>query len=212
MGCDIHGVLQVKKAGIWVTIEEKPFSDRDYVAFALLAGVRNGRAITPISAPRGLPPRYSSPEQEKIQNILKLPNPVIEDTYIDGQWIGDHSHSYYLAEELLNYDWNKVVQKESGLVLGKNYSQWKSEHIEVQIMELQPNEDLPTYKEFTEEAFCLAKEEPGFNLDSSIVYVSVAMRNADLFDGLYSFVTNTLKPLAKEHGPKNVRWVFGFDS
>lgn len=70
MGCDIHIVCEVRQDGRWKThsvIE----SDRNYSSFAIMAGVRNGRAygedfkfippeqrpdwLAPISEPRGFP-------------------------------------------------------------------------------------------------------------------------------------------------------------
>lgn len=65
MGCDIHLYVERKVDGKWVAVKE-PVSryeddsyqwdfSRSYRSFALLADVRNGGDVTPLSAPRGIP-------------------------------------------------------------------------------------------------------------------------------------------------------------
>lgn len=96
MGCDIHSFAEVKENGSWKVVEDyRPFQDRNYQLFALLADVRNGSGfagcdtgnhIEPISIPKGLPKDCSA----KVQLNS-------DDWDIDG-----HSHSWLTLKELLD--------------------------------------------------------------------------------------------------------------
>lgn len=93
------------------------YSDRNYVLFAALAGVRNGLGVagvdtgdplTPVDEPRGLPTDVSD-------EVAK------EET----EWGCDgHSHSYLYLQELLDYDWDQpVVQR--GVVSQIEFKRWE---------------------------------------------------------------------------------------
>ncbi len=74
-------------------LENYPF-DFGYEVFGFLAGVRDTE-ITPIAEPRGLP------------EDLK---PRMEGDYLDGKvWLGEHSHSFLMRDELLSYDYSQPV-------------------------------------------------------------------------------------------------------
>jgi hypothetical protein len=65
------------------------YGERNYQMFALLADVRNGGLIDPISEPRGIPDDASAGYLYKAR-----------------QWDMDgHSHTYYTLQELLEVDW-----------------------------------------------------------------------------------------------------------
>ena len=65
------------------------YGERNYQMFALLADVRNGGLIDPISEPRGIPDDASAGYLYKVN-----------------QWDMDgHSHTYYTLQELLEVDW-----------------------------------------------------------------------------------------------------------
>ena len=67
------------------------YGGRNYYLFAILADVRNGSNIEPISYPKGIPDDASSGYR-----------------YMCDRWEGDgHSHSFFTLEELLNVDWSK---------------------------------------------------------------------------------------------------------
>jgi hypothetical protein len=53
MGCDIHGYIEIKIDGQWVTYSRLEI-DRDYDLFGKIAGVRRGD-IEPVALPRGIP-------------------------------------------------------------------------------------------------------------------------------------------------------------
>jgi hypothetical protein len=94
MGTDIHAVFQAKKDGTWIDIESTWSQDRQYSLFAWLGNVRNGygfagisthQPIKPLSDNRGVPDGFEW----------------------DGEWhhefwLGDHSHSWLLGEEILS--------------------------------------------------------------------------------------------------------------
>lgn len=62
------------------------YHNRNYEAFAVLAGVRNRRDVTPIAEPRGIPADVSEPVR------------------LYHAW--DHSESYLGLNELLAFDWD----------------------------------------------------------------------------------------------------------
>lgn len=75
---------------------DEPYQNRNYVLFALLADVRNGLDIKPLSKPKGIPKELSSDMDEYIK-----------------EWGGDgHSHSWFTLKELKEIDWNQIVDFE----------------------------------------------------------------------------------------------------
>jgi hypothetical protein len=77
MGTDIHTIVQIKKAGEWVTVVKNAADERNYELFGLLAGVRGHDG--PIEPLRGLPPGI-----EEIEGA-------------------EHSFTWYTLYELLCY-------------------------------------------------------------------------------------------------------------
>ena len=70
---------------------EEAYWSRNYYLFSILADVRNGGDVDPISYPRGVPKDASSAYSYMVQ-----------------RWDSDaHSHSYFTLEELLEVDWNQ---------------------------------------------------------------------------------------------------------
>ena len=77
----------------WVHVER--YWSRNYYLFSILADVRNGGDVEPISYPKGIPRDASSGYKYSVK-----------------QWDSDgHSHSYFTLQELLDVDWN-VYEKE----------------------------------------------------------------------------------------------------
>lgn len=58
MGCDIHAHIEIQVNDEWHYYASVEF-ERNYDLFALMAGVRNYSAVTPIAQPRGLPQNSS---------------------------------------------------------------------------------------------------------------------------------------------------------
>lgn len=189
MGTDIHEVFQAKKDGKWVDIESYFEGNRHYFLFAWLANVRNGfgfagvpthTPITPISEPRGLPEDFD----------------VYDGEYHGSEdcWLGDHSHSWLLADEILN---------------AKNPcdSVWKTGIVELEIFKQWDGVSQP-------ERWCggisgkdivIAENPAMVNEDSTHVRISWKSPS----NGLDYFI-NEIKRLKELHG--EVRMVFGFDS
>lgn len=88
MGCDIHVCVELKESwgNKWCAciLEDGAFSDRNYVLFGMLAGVR-GDGPT-ISEPRGWPPDLSPEVKTAIENDM-----------------GDHSASWLTVKEILEF-------------------------------------------------------------------------------------------------------------
>lgn len=113
MGCDIHSVAidangNVIEGGKWADGktanpdceythgEGEPFGWRIYGVFAFLAGVRNYSGIAPISEPRGLP--------------ADLKPDARDDYWHDDCWLGDHSFSWLSVAELVEFDYDAMME------------------------------------------------------------------------------------------------------
>jgi hypothetical protein len=125
MGCDIHIAVERWDGQKWRWTGERVRDDRNYDLFAILADVRNGTgfagikigsALNPISRPRGFPAdvdpesvRGSYDEEKGCQRGI----PFDEDE--EREWgiraDGDHSASYLLLSEILDYDYEQRVLK-----------------------------------------------------------------------------------------------------
>lgn len=93
-----------------VKLPEPWWESRDYETFARLAGVRNGHGVRPISEPRGLPADW---------------NEYYPD-FGDDSWrteLGDHSHSWLLASEILDFTWGPVDR--AGQVKWGDWLTWR---------------------------------------------------------------------------------------
>jgi hypothetical protein len=117
MGTDIHGRVQRRwspeaKYEDVGGIED----DRNYLVFAMLAGVRNGvgfagvkthEPLVPVSEPRGLPDDLDIIDEDS----------VVVPAWIDGNrkidahyWLGDHSHSWLTLKEIADWaGWGKSL-------------------------------------------------------------------------------------------------------
>ncbi len=131
MGCDIHPWVEVlDDSGNWRPILEPPGRQkqewqrdyeleyewdfgRNYMLFALLAGVRNNGQVTPLLEVLRI--QDLSPEaQEAIERVADrvggargIPtdaSPEYREAAEDRDY---HSHSYFTLEELRRFDWSK---------------------------------------------------------------------------------------------------------
>lgn len=100
MGCDIHIEIEYRnKAGVWQPVYIEPqarwlIEQRDYRAFARLAGVRNYGNVTPIAAGRGLPGDIHPTTKSKLSNADHSFSWVLY-----GDW-GKHEELQQLADNL----------------------------------------------------------------------------------------------------------------
>lgn len=135
MGTDIHGIFQAKKDGVWIDIPHKWEQDRHYFLFAWLAGVRNGfgfagvethTPLIPINdEPRGLPDDFAMVDDchptdyENFDPGKQKYTDKSEREY----WMGDHSHSWLLADEILAAQPPLAVTR-SGVITKEQYGAW----------------------------------------------------------------------------------------
>lgn len=83
MGCDIHGLVQVRFNKDASYFDDGPIEDsRNYLVFSMLAGVRDRYGVRAIDQPRGIP----------------------EDFEGDIYSLGDHSFSWLTISEILAWD------------------------------------------------------------------------------------------------------------
>lgn len=96
MGCDIHGVYQVKfPSGGWRTWGEIE-DDRNYVWFSIIAGVRNYLELDPIQMDRGFPPGFHVENDEHREYRHRM----MDERKL---WMGDHSFGWVTLKEI--EDW-----------------------------------------------------------------------------------------------------------
>ena len=120
MGTDIHTLYQKQKEnGKWEEVElpEEYDFNRSYVWFAILANVRNGfgfagverhTPLVPIAEPRGIPPDMAD----------------VYDDYDGDAWIGDHSFSWLMLSEILEYFKTERKITHVGIIGRAAYLEW----------------------------------------------------------------------------------------
>jgi hypothetical protein len=102
MGCDIHCYAERKVSEGWERVGELlAFEVQNYAVFAFLADVRNDTGIPPLAQPRGLPDDIS--------------DGVIIEAWHSRD--GVHSYSWLDMQELLEFDYERVVTGEERLAL-----------------------------------------------------------------------------------------------
>lgn len=196
------------------------YDERNYDCFAILANVCNGHGFAgiptgggfvPSSAPRGMPKDVSTAVAR-----LHPDHPKHEAEASDDIWLGDHSHSWLLLSELLDYDWTQVTTKTGCITLAAF-----AERIEAKTTE-PPEEYCGSImgKGIVTLSRAQALEQlhgGGVAVaDGHQVYVfeEWTITYAKAAGAFYSRTLPALKALAECEGisHKNVRIVFGFDS
>lgn len=103
--CNVSTRAQKRIEGIWTDIDVRPvFQDSGYALFGFLANVRNYSAVPPLSQPRGLPEGFDIPTTDEIEDSWEN-----EGTLAKG-YLGDHSFSWMLIDELLAFDYDQPVE------------------------------------------------------------------------------------------------------
>mgnify|MGYP000542393418 CR=1 FL=1 len=210
MGSDIHGVFQAKKDEKWVDIPHKFRKNRHYILFAWLGNVRNGYGfagvkthspLTPLSDQRGFPTDFEltgeyNKEHPTTLECLNEWDRKWAENYPEEplvKWMGDHSHSWVSAKEIL--ETTPPVVFCQGVVERKLFDKWdgisKPDNFYGDVYG--PNvvvNDRDSITDVTTHVIiswpCDLAEEVGYFIDE-------------------------VKRLVSEHG-ENVRFVFGFDS
>lgn len=204
MGCDIHGVFQAKRNGKWADIENPYDERRHYQLFAVLAGVRNGLGfagtptggqVTPISEPRGFPDDFEvDGESHPIEDLRQMS--AWSRKYFSKEdrfevWMGDHSHSWLTADEIL--DWAAPVVQKCGYISKEEYEKWDKVS--------RPS----NYSGGIWGHGIICTEDPNSDGWTHVL----ARWNSDLKEELKYFF-DIVAELKRQHG--EVRFVFGFDS
>ena len=185
MGTDVGAVFQAKEGDNWIDVDSEYEENRHYRLFSWLAGVRNGYGfagsktgseIKPISEPRGYPDDFEVDHYDEHNGI----------------WMGDHTHSWLLADEILSAEIPEAIA--CGYVPVGIYKEWdKKSYPEMSCAFASgPNILLSKPDEITEK--------------TSHVYAEWEL---DLKEDFAYFI-NEVRRLKDKHG--DVRMVFGFDS
>jgi hypothetical protein len=136
MGTDIHGVFQRRDGNRWVDVASKFDENRHYQLFAVLAGVRNGygfagittgEPVRPIAQPRGLPSDFAMDGDSHPVATLELMGCMgkyHQESEPLEVWMGDHSHSWLTADEMLAWAEHAPVVTKTGILSRDEYAQW----------------------------------------------------------------------------------------
>jgi hypothetical protein len=241
---------------------------RNYNLFSILADVRNGvgfagckagEGFEPISMPRGFPVD-ASPSVKKANCCSRT---VGEETEKEWRaqamkWVTQgysvvvqedpllvsspdwHSHSYYLLQELLDYDWDEKTSIQTGIIEQSVYAEWKKSgdkapasqcgwvsglfvvHITEEEMKRRIKEDLPAEEPTTKKAMKrnedTGEEEEGEEIEGTQHFyceVNYPMKYSDCFRHFVDTVIPFLKGHADEHlsgDYSRLRFTFWFDN
>jgi hypothetical protein len=133
MGTDIHGVFQKRTENGWQDIPHNYDEGRHYTLFAWLGNVRNGSSFSvshdllePLTDCRDYPDDFIVDEDQhpidsfdviaKWRQGYRTPD---DDLSV---WMGEHSHSWASADEILNTTPPKIMQR--GIVTREFFDQW----------------------------------------------------------------------------------------
>lgn len=206
MGCDIHGIWQANRDGQWQDIGSEWDQHRHYLLFSWLADVRNGYGfagvatylpVTPIAQPRGLPPDFAVNGEEHKTLVEALPKWILEyrtpeELAAPVMFMGDHSHSWLMADEILSAKRPGQVHR-TGVVPVEFAKTWDGKTPPQEWSGGISGRDVHV-------------ADSRFAITPTTTHVRIEW---DMDDGLDYFV-DEVKRLQTEHG--TVRLVFGFDS
>ena len=222
MGTDIHGVFQRHNPETkqWEDIPHNYGMERHYQLFAVLAGVRNGTGfagvrtgepVTPISKPRGYPADFvsegPSDDGESCEDMhpiasLDAMDPRRRKWHTEGEpmsvWMGDHSHSWLTADEMLAWYANAPTVVKVGILSRSEYEAWD--------------------KTTAPESYCGGVSGPGVVIvnDNAVEreqtpgWTYIRCEWHEILDQSLRYFFDEVARLKAEHG--EVRFVFGFDS
>ena len=205
MGTDIHGVFQAHKDGKWTDVPSEYEQDRHYLLFAWLGNVRNGfgfagckthTPITPLTDCRGLPEDFHMEGDSHPVSSIEILDPRRRKWHEEDEpleiWMGDHSHSYVLGEEVLGAELPVITR--NGIVDRALFEKWDGES--------------------APEDWCGGISGPSIKIDTpdtvdedtSHVQLTWLERTSESL----SYFIDEVQRLMNEYG--DIRFVFGFDS
>lgn len=141
MGCDIHIVIQRQIGETWqdvpwqrmpynfpgapqeidgIPVAPEVFTNRNYDLFGILANVRNGSGFAGIVMGTGWPslaPGRGCPEG--FDPEAQPPDPHYPDE--GSKFMGGHSFTHVMLDELKSYDWDGVSSTLFGVISAKDY-------------------------------------------------------------------------------------------
>lgn len=212
MGTDVHAVFQKRTPNGWEDVPTKWDEGRHYFLFSVLADVRNGYGfagvptydpIKPIAKPRGLPVDFEVNEgmTHPLKSVELLGSWAREwhekhpEEPLD-KWMGDHSHSWLTADEILKYaaTHSERAARHTGVMEIADYNGWDKtsppDSYSGGVMGQGVQVNVPA------------------EIDDKTTHVQVSwVENAM---GEISYFLKEVQRLKDEHG--DVRLVFGFDS
>lgn len=212
MGTDIHGIFQRKTDTGWEDVQSNYNQERHYALFAWLGNVRNGFGfagtpthdrIEPLSDCRGFPEDFIVEDGEDHQiscNAMRGGRAKYyeqedadpsDDSHLK-MWMGDHSHSWLLDDEILNAKPPRILR--TGIVTVEFFRGWDGES--------------------SPDSWCGGVSGPGVVVSSpSDVTEKTSHVQVEWFEDTsksYAYFIDEVRRLKKEYG--QVRFVFGFDS
>lgn len=202
MGCDIHMHAFQRVGASYFCIDGRYISHwdgetlkyrhtwhhRDYILFAILAGVRNGWDINPIAEPRGLPEWAKVLAQDEIYDF------------------GEHSQSWLTLDEVINWPGWKLTIDDERLVDAEGFKQYKK-HGPAGMKEWCKGSSGPCYQSNQEQEFLASKEQ------WKHIWVRAPISLEETEANFLSMCRYDLGFIGKtwDH-PKDIVLVFGFDS
>lgn len=213
MGCDIHSVFQKKVATGWEDVESKYPDERHYALFAWIGNVRNGFGfagvpthdrIEPLSDCRGFPEGFEVVDDEDhpiSSNAIRggraeWYKDEDSDPAAEGHlrmWMGDHSHSWLSADEILSVPPPRILR--TGIIPIEQFRKWDGNSSPVSWCGGISGIDV------------IVAESPS-DVKENTTHVRV-----EWFDDTkesFAYFIDEVRRLKDMHG--EVRFVFGFDS
>lgn len=213
MGTDVHSVFQKKTADGWEDVESKFEENRHYALFAWIGNVRNGRGfagvpthdrIEPLSDNRGFPEDFAVVDEENhpiASNSIRgrraeWYKDEDSDPAAEGHltmWMGDHSHSWLSAQEILSATPPRLLR--TGIVGIDQFRKWDGNS--------------------SPDSWCGGTSGPGVVVAESPSEVTEKTTDVRIewFDDTkesFAHFIDEVRRLKDLHG--EVRFVFGFDS
>ena len=205
MGTDIHGVFQARKADKWIDVPSDYEQNRHYLLFAWLGNVRNGfgfagckthTPITPLSDCRGLPEDFRMDDDSHPISSIEILDPCRRKWHEEDEplaiWMGGHSHSYVLGEEVVNATLPQIIQQ--GVVSRAVFEAWNGKT--------------------APESYCRGAWGPKIKVDAPNAIdentTHVTVEWVESTSETLAYFIDEVRRLMNEYG--EIRFVFGFDS
>lgn len=97
----------------WCSFGRPIYDDRNYILFAILAGVRNGYGFAGCDIFDPLPTLSEGldnyPEEIRFSPKYYGSSPCDSEGTYDGEWLGVHTHTILTADEILSYDFQRRI-------------------------------------------------------------------------------------------------------